>query len=103
MTLQFKGFFTGFVLFVLAAGFTSLGFLSFINRQPESATPDFISETTYSMIGGSISIFVGGAFLAAAILSAGTLLRRRRLVTLSTAMTVPVRRIESARKTLSNR
>jgi len=81
MKLPFKGLSTGLVLFVLAAGFTSLGFLSFINRQPESATPDFISETTYSIIGGSISIFVGGTFLAAAILSAGTLLRRRRLLT----------------------
>src|SRR3984893_9873675 len=81
MKLQFKGLSTGLVLFVLAAGFASLGFLSFINRQPESATPDLISEATYSIIGGSISIFVGGTFLAAAILSAGTLLRRRRLLT----------------------
>jgi hypothetical protein len=79
MNWQFKGLSTGFVLFVLAAGFTSLGFLSFLNRQPESATTDFISETTYSIIGGSISILVGGTFLTAAILSAGTLLRRRRL------------------------
>jgi len=64
-------------LVLLGTGFTSLGFLSFVKRQPESAINDFFSEATYSIIGGSISILVGGAFLAAAILFAGMLLRKR--------------------------
>ena len=63
-------------LVLLAAGFTSLGLLSFVKRQPESAINDFFSEATYSIIGGSISVLVGGTFLAAAILFARMLLRR---------------------------
>jgi hypothetical protein len=81
MRWQFKEFFTGLVLVLLAAGFTSLGFLSFVKRQPESAINDFFSEATYSLIGGSISILVGGTFLAAAILFAGILFRRRSFLT----------------------
>jgi ABC-type uncharacterized transport system permease subunit len=81
MRWQFKQFFTGLVLVLLAAGFTSLGFLSFVKRQPESAINDFFSEATFSIIGGSISILVGGTFLAAAILFAGMLLRRRSFLT----------------------
>jgi hypothetical protein len=82
MSWQFKQFFTGLVLVFLAAGFTSLGVLSFVRRQAESAINDFSSEATYSIIiGGSISILVGGIFLAAAILFAGMLLRRRSFQT----------------------
>jgi ABC-type uncharacterized transport system permease subunit len=81
MRRRFKQFFTGMVLVLLATGFTSLGFLSFVKRPPESAINDFFSETTYSIIGGSISILVGGTFLAAAILFAGMLLRRRSFLT----------------------
>jgi hypothetical protein len=68
MRWHFNQFFTGLVLVLLAAGFTSLGFLSFVKRQPERAINDFFSDATYSIIGGSISILVGGIFLAAAIL-----------------------------------
>jgi len=81
MRRQFKEFFTGLVLVLLAAGFTSLGFQSFVKRQPESAINDFFSDATYSIICGSISILVGGAFLAAAVLFAGMLLRKRRFLT----------------------
>ena len=77
MRWQFKQFLTGFVLVLLAAGFTSLGLLPFVKRQPENAINDVFSEASYSIIGGSISILVGGTFLAAAILFAGMLLRRR--------------------------
>jgi hypothetical protein len=80
MRWQVKHFFTGLVLVFLASGFTSLGFLSFIKRQPESAINDHFSEATYSIIGGSISILVGGTFLAAAIVFAGMLLRRKSLL-----------------------
>jgi hypothetical protein len=81
MRWHFKQFFTGLVLVLLAAGFNSLGFLSFVKRQPESALNDFFSDATYSIIGGSISILVGGTFLAAAILFVRTLLRRRSFLT----------------------
>ena len=81
MRWQFKQFFTGLVLVLLAAGFTSLGFLSFLKGQPESAINDFFSEATFSIIGGSVSILVGGTFLAAAILFAGVLLRKRSFLT----------------------
>jgi hypothetical protein len=82
MRRQLKQFFTGLVLVLLAAGFTSLGFLSFAKRQPGSAIHDFFSEANYSMIGGSLSILVGGTFLAAAILFAGMMLRRKSFPTL---------------------
>jgi hypothetical protein len=76
-----KQFSIGLVLVLLAAGFISLGFLSFVRRQPESAINDLCSEATYSIIGGSMSILVGGTFLAAAILFTAMLLRRRSLLT----------------------
>jgi hypothetical protein len=82
MRRQLKQFFTGLVLVLLAAGFTSLGFLSFSKRQPGSAIHDFFSEANYSMIGGSLRILVGGTFLAAAILFAGMMLRRKSFPTL---------------------
>jgi hypothetical protein len=81
MRWHFKQFFTGLGLVLLAAGFTSLGVLSFVKRQPESAINDFFSDSTYSIICGSISILVGGTFLAAAILFVGMLLRRRSFLT----------------------
>jgi hypothetical protein len=74
---RFKRFSTGAGLLVLAVGFSSLGFLSLINRHPEDAATGFFSEATYSIIGSSISILVGATFLVAAILFAGTLLRER--------------------------
>jgi ABC-type uncharacterized transport system permease subunit len=81
MRCQFNQFFTGLALVLLGTGFTSLGFLSFLKRQPEIAISDFFSEATYSIIGGSISILVGGTFLAATVLFAGMLLRRRSFLT----------------------
>jgi hypothetical protein len=81
MRRQLKQFFTGLVLVLLAAGFTSLGFLSFAKRQTGSTIHEFFSEGNYSMIGGSISILVGGTFLAAAILFAGMMFRRKSFPT----------------------
>ena len=75
---RFKRFSTGVGLLVLAVGFSSLGFLSLINRHPEDAATGFFSEATYLIIGSSISILVGATFLVAAILFAGTLLREKR-------------------------
>jgi hypothetical protein len=75
---RIKRFSTGAGLLALAIGFSSLGFLSFINRRPEDAATGFFSETTYSMIGGFISILVGATFLTASLIFAGTLLRGKR-------------------------
>jgi hypothetical protein len=75
---KFKRFSTGIGLLILAVGFSSLGFLSFINRHPEGAATGLFSEATYSIIGSSISILMGATFLIAAVLFAGTLLRGKR-------------------------
>ena len=69
---------TGLGLFVLAVGFISLGFLSFINSHPEDAATGLFSEATYAIVGSSIGVLVGGTFLVAAILFAGTLRREKR-------------------------
>jgi formate-dependent nitrite reductase membrane component NrfD len=69
---------TALGLVVLAVGFISLGFLSFINSYPENAATGFFSETTYSIVGSSIGVLVGGTFLVAAILFAGRLRREKR-------------------------
>jgi hypothetical protein len=66
---HFKRFSTGVALLVLAVGFTSLGFLSFINKHPEDAATGLFSEATYSIIGSSLSILVDATLLAAAVLS----------------------------------
>jgi len=50
------------------------------NQPAAGSEPDGFAEKSDGgslVIGGSISILVGGTFLTAAILSAGTLLRRR--------------------------
>jgi hypothetical protein len=65
-------------LLVLALGFTSLGFLSFIGRHPEDAANGLFFEATYSIVGSLISILVGATFLAIAVLFTGTLRRRKR-------------------------
>jgi hypothetical protein len=76
---------TGFGLVVLAVGFASLGFLSFINRHPEDAANGLFFEATYSIVGSLISILVGATFFAVAVLSARTLGRRKRSVGPETA------------------
>jgi hypothetical protein len=75
---RMKGFTTGAGLLALAIGFSCLGFLSLINRCPEDAATGFFSETTYSNIGSFISILVGATFLAASLIFARALLRRKR-------------------------
>jgi len=76
---------TGIGLLVLAAGFTSLGFLSFINMHPEDAGTGLFSEATFSVVGSSISLLIGATFLVAAVLFAGTLRKRQ---------SIPVRKID---------
>jgi len=71
---------THLALLVLAAGFASLGLFSFINRPVELTPTGLISETTYSIIGSTIGVLVGMTFLAAALVFAGPLRRKERLL-----------------------
>jgi hypothetical protein len=53
-------------LLILAKGFASLGFVSLINKQSD-CTGILSAEHTYSLIGSTFSLLVGGTFLVAAI------------------------------------
>ena len=66
---------TRLALLVLAVGFASLGFLSFLNRPLEPTATGLISETTYSIIGSTVGVLVGVTFLTAALIFAGPLRR----------------------------
>jgi hypothetical protein len=68
----FKRLSAGVSLLILASGFSSLGYISCVNTNPEDAPAGFFAEASYSIIGGYMSIFVGLTFLAAAILFFGT-------------------------------
>jgi hypothetical protein len=70
---------TRLALLVLAVGFASLGFLSFINRPLEANETGLISDTTYSIVGSTIGVLVGIIFLTAALVFAGPLRREKRL------------------------
>ena len=69
---------TGAGLLVLAVGFVSLGFLSFMNRHSNDAANGLFVEETYSIVGSLISILVGAIFLTIAVLFTATLRRRNR-------------------------
>jgi uncharacterized membrane protein len=66
---------TRLALLVLAVGFASLGFLSFLNRPLEPAATGLISASTYSIIGSTVGVLVGLTFLTAALVFAGPLRR----------------------------
>jgi hypothetical protein len=68
---HFDKLLTSAALLSLGVGFVSLGFLPFINRHPEEAA-------AYPIIGGLISILLGSAFFAIAVLFVATLLQRKR-------------------------
>jgi hypothetical protein len=70
---------TGIGLLVLAAGFTFLGFLSFVNIHPADTGTGLFSEATFSIVGSSIGFLVGMTFLAAAVLFVGTLRKRQSI------------------------
>lgn len=55
-------------LLVLGAGFVSLGALSFVNRHLEDAEGGLMLNSAYPLIGSLISILLGFAFLAVALL-----------------------------------
>ena len=67
---------TRLALLILAVGFASLGFLSFLKRPLEATATGLISETTYSIIGSTVGVLVGVTFLTAALVFAGPLRRR---------------------------
>jgi hypothetical protein len=74
----FQRFSTGVSLLVLAIGFSSLGFVSFVNGNPEDQPTELLSGASYSMLGSFVSIFVGATFLIATVLFVATLRRGRR-------------------------
>ena len=76
---QLRTLATALSLVILALGFSSLGFISFISKQPCYTGGIFSAENAYSFIGGSISILVGVIFLFAAISFAVTRSRSERL------------------------
>lgn len=78
MPTQIAKLSTSAALLFLAIGFASLGFLSFLNRNPEDAANRLVLETTYSIAGSLISILVGAIFLAIAVLFTVTLRQRKR-------------------------
>ena len=64
-------------LLALALGFASLGFLSFIHRQPQDPASGLLFEPSYSIVGGLISILVGVIFFAIAVLFTTALGQKR--------------------------
>ena len=70
---------TRLALLILAVGFASLGFLSFMNRPLEANETGLFSDATYSIIGSTIGVLVGITFLTAALVFAGPLRREKRL------------------------
>ena len=77
---HFDKLLTSAALLSLGAGFVSLGFLPFINRHPEEAERGLFFNAAYPIIGGLISILLGSAFFAIAVLFVATLLQRKRSV-----------------------
>lgn len=68
---------TGAGLLVLAIGFASLGFLSFIHRHPQDPASGLLFEPSYSIVGGLISILVGVIFFAIAVLFTTALYQKK--------------------------
>jgi hypothetical protein len=65
-------------LLVLGAGFVSLGGLSFINRHLEDAGSGLSLNSAYPIIGSLISILLGCAFFAIALLFMAARLKEER-------------------------
>ena len=65
-------------LLVLGTGFVSLGALSFAKRHQEGAKSGFLLNSAYPIIGSLISILLGLAFLAIALLFIATLLKEEK-------------------------
>jgi hypothetical protein len=74
---HFDKLLTSAALLFLGVGFSSLGFLPFINRHPEEAENALFFSAAYPIIGGLLSILLGSAFFAMAVLFVATLLQRK--------------------------
>jgi hypothetical protein len=66
-------------LLVLGAGFVSLGALSFIKRHLEDAESGLLLNTAYPIIGSLVSILLGFAFFAIALLFMATRLKEEKV------------------------
>jgi hypothetical protein len=66
-------------LLVLGTGFVSLGALSFAKRHLEDAKSGLLLNSAYPIIGGLISVLLGSAFLAIALLFIATLLKEEKV------------------------
>jgi hypothetical protein len=71
---------TSLSLIILALGFSGLGFISFLNNQPNHAGSIFSAENAYSLLGSSFSVLVGTTFLVAAIVFTIVRFKSERLV-----------------------
>jgi uncharacterized membrane protein YdcZ (DUF606 family) len=78
---QLRALATSLSLVILALGFSALGFISFISKQPSYTSGILSTENAYSFIGGSFSILVGVVFLFAAISFTVVRSRSERLLT----------------------
>ena len=67
-------------LVILALGFATLGFVSFINNQSDHTGSIFSAEHTYSLIGGIFSVLVGATFFIAAVTFKGFVTGSERFV-----------------------
>jgi hypothetical protein len=65
-------------LLVLGAGFVSIGALSFIKRHLEDAESGLLLNSAYPIIGSLISILLGFAFFAIALLFMATRLKEEK-------------------------
>jgi hypothetical protein len=65
-------------LLVLGVGFVSLGALSFLKRHLEDAESGLFLNSAYSIIGGLISILLGFAFFAIAVLFMATRFKKEK-------------------------
>jgi hypothetical protein len=67
-------------LVILALGFAALGFVPFINAQVGSPNGIFSVERVYSLIGSTLSVLVGAAFLFAVITFRGMRLGSEKFI-----------------------
>jgi hypothetical protein len=67
-------------LVILALGFAALGFVLFLNAEPGYSSGIFSVERVYSLIGSTLSVLVGAAFLFAVITFRGMRIGSEKLV-----------------------
>jgi hypothetical protein len=77
---HFEKLSTSVGLLALGAGFVSLGALSFIKRHLEDAESGLLLNSTYSIVGGMISILLGFTFFAIALRFMAARLKEERLL-----------------------